>query len=402
MSTPYTVICHRCGKPTFVDLSRTISDQRCRSCKGFLQGVDVGMTERESGRRRKLVVKVAGAAGDEPQWQDQQAAVIPLRQRWPRFFQWVIGTGVVLIIVIFVRIGIMKWQEAAVGEAKSNFHQADPVKVEATNTGEWVDKATAVAKKVIAAKTVSELLPYLYHPEVDDDVIRRYYGTEETLPIGTDLNETDYVTAGGYKENVAAFQFIDTAGRNRAFVVVEKKDGMKVDWPSFVGLGEMSLKDYVRTAPAGVVVMRARARLGQYYNHFFSDTKRWISVRLCDVTDENVLHAYYDLTLPGADKLAEELPNPSDKVPRPDVPVVVVLKNPSGNVFSDQTQLIAFISTTWYLEDGLKPLIEHARKLDAVRNALSGDTPTPPPTPEKEEKPAPPQESPPGQQTPPP
>ena len=399
MSKPYTVICHRCGKPTFVDLSRTISDQRCRSCKGFLQGVDVGMTEREAGRKRKLVVKMAGAAGDEPHWEDQAGAVVPLRQRWPRFFRWVIGTGIVLIAVIFVRIGIMKWQESAGGEAKSNFRQSDPVKVDTINTGEWVDKATAVAKKVIAAKTVGELLPFLYHPEVDDDVIRRYYGSEGTLPLGTDLNETEYVTAGGYKENVAAFQFVDTAGRQRAFVVVEKKDGMKVDWPSFVGLGEMSLKEYIRTAPPGVVVMRARARLGQYYNHFFSDAKRWLSVRLCDVTDENVIHAYYDLSLPGADTLAEELPNPAGKVPRPDVPVVVVLKNPSGNVFSDQTQLIAFISTTWYLEDGLKPLIEHARKLDAVRNAMNGDTPQP----DKEEKPAPPPEyPPPAPQTPPP
>jgi hypothetical protein len=377
MSSSYTVICHRCGKPTFVDLSRTISDQRCRSCRGFLQGVDVRIGDRDPEMRRKLVVKLSGTAGREPVWQDEAAAVIPLRHRWPRFFRWVIWCSLIVILGIVVRIIQVQFQDDPLAKHKPPRRQEETVKVGVRSTPEWVEKATLVAKKALAAKTTDELLPHLYHPDVNEDVIRKYYTTEETLPLGSDLNEYEYVIPDGYKENVAAFSFTDTAGRNRYFVVVEKKDGMKIDWPSFVGLGEMSLKEYVRSMPPGVVVMRARARLGEYYNNYFADSKRWLSVRLCDVTDDNEVYAYYDRELPGSAELAEALPDPSAKVKRPDVPVIVVLKQPKGNIHADQAQIVAFISSTWYHEEGLSQIIEHARKLDEVRNALSGDTPAP-------------------------
>jgi hypothetical protein len=76
----YMVICHRCGKSTFVDLSKTISDQRCRSCRGFLQGVDVSGGQKQESRR-KMVVRVVGGAGQEPEWKDQEVPIVPIRQR---------------------------------------------------------------------------------------------------------------------------------------------------------------------------------------------------------------------------------------------------------------------------------------------------------------------------------
>ena len=378
----YTVICHRCGKPTFVDLSKTISDQRCRVCRGFLQGVDVSIGDRRAETHRKLVVRVAGAAGREPEWLDGEVPVVPIRQRWPRFFSRVVWCTVIVFAATMAKVMWDRWAASSRGETAPLLQQEEPVKVDVRLTEAWRVAATDLAKKALAATTVSELLPLLYHPEVDADVIRSYYGSEEKLPLGTDLIEDYYIPSGNYTENVVAFNFTDSAKRPRGFALIERKDGMKIDWPSLVGLGEMSVKDYVTQAPQGVVVMRARARLGQYYNDYFSDSKRWISVRLSDVTDDNVFHAYFDRLLPGSDEITA-LPDPEGKVPRPDSPVIVVLKHPKGNLASDQTQITSLIATTWYLQDGLKPYIEQARKLDEVREGTAQGTEksSPPPDP---------------------
>ncbi len=369
----FTVTCHRCGKPTFVDLDKTISDQRCTVCRGFLHGVDVSIGERRAHTHRRLVVKRAGRAGEEPVWQDQEEAIVPRRKRWPRFFRYLVWGGIAGFCTTIIWISVVRWRESLAGDRSPAFVQEKPAPVDVRLSDRWRKEATDFARRALSLETEGELLPLLYHPEVDDDVIRRYYATEETLPLGTDLVEQYYIPPGNSRENIVAFNFTDTAGRARAFVLVEKKDGMKIDWPSLVGLGEMSLKDYLRSTPKGVVVMRARARLGEYYNDYFNDSKRWLSVRLCDVTDEHVLHAYFDRDLPGAREVVQSLPDPADRVPRPDAPVIVVLKHPEANLASDQTQMIALLALTWYQEDGLKPLAEQARRLDEVRSATGAD-----------------------------
>jgi hypothetical protein len=377
MSRRYTVICHRCGKSTFVDLTKTVSDQRCRACRGFLQGVDVTVGEKPE-YHRKLVVKLTGTRGNEPVWCDQASAVIPIRQRWPRYYRWIVAGGLVIFLVAIFSVGYVKFRDSAHGNWPSLL-QAQPPPTDVRMTEEWRLKATAVARKALAAATVDELLPVLYHPEVGDDVIRRYYATEEPLPLGTDLVEAYIIPPGGaYEENVVAFQYLDAAKKPRAFVLVEKPGGMLVDWPSLVGLGEMSIKEYLRRSPAEVVVVRARARIGHYYNDYFSDSSKWLSIRLSDVTDENVIHGYYDRAMPAAAWMEQRFPNSEINPDVPDEPVIMVLKHPAGNLRSDQTRIVSLVATTWYHQEGLKPLIEQARKLDAVRSgAAPADTPPP-------------------------
>lgn len=380
----YTVICHRCGKSTFVDLTKTISDQRCRACRGFLQGVDVSIGDKPR-RHRKMVYKVAGDAGREPEWQDQPVAVIPRRQHWPRYYRWIICGGFILLLS---SIGFVSFRKSldSTRVHRTTFGQEEPEQVDVRFTKEWRLKATAEAKKALEAKDVDELLPLLFHPEVSDDVIRRYYATEEKLPLGSELEPTYVIRGSDSDENKVAFLFVDAAQRRRAFVLVEKPEGMKVDWPSLVGLGEMSLKEYLKTSPAEVVVLRARARIGHYYNDYFADSSRWLSIRLCDVTDENVLYGYVDRSAPIASMMENSFADPEGDRVKPDEPVIVVLKHPPGNAASNQTQIVSLVAMTWYQHGGLTPIIEQARAQDAARTgkAPPGQKPdqkeqTPPP-----------------------
>lgn len=396
----YTVICHRCGKSTFVDLSRTISDQRCRACRGFLQGVDVSIGDKHLESRRKLVVKVAGAAGREPEWHDQETPVIPIRQRWPRYYRWVMWSGL-LGFLTAIGLAAMRKFRTTLGGHREVIVQQVRAPTDVRLTEPWRVKATTLAERALAISEIEELLPLLYHPEVSDDVIRRYYATEETLPLGTDLVKEYYIPPGDSAENAVAFWFTDSAQRRRAFVIVEKPKGMVIDWPSLTGFGEMPLKQYLRTMPPGVVVLRARARIGHYYNHYFADSSKWLSIRLSDVTDENAFHGYVDRSLTIADAMETSFPSPEAGRDIPDKPVIVVLKHPPGNVQSDQTQIISLLATSWYYSGGLQPLIEQARKEDAVRTGLSSaeegnvETPAPPDKPPGESPPPAPEPAPP-------
>lgn len=400
----YTVICHRCGKSTFVDLSRTLSDQRCRACRGFLHGVDVSIGDKHAEKHRKLVVRMAGEGGREPEWQDQDAPVIPLRQRWPRFFRWVILGGLACFLSAIGYAALQNFR-STLGGHRELTGQLAPAMIDVRLTPEWRSKATSLAKKAMAAKTIEELLPMLFHPEVSDDVIRRYYSSEETLPLGKDLQE-DYIFPDGHAaENAVAFTFTDSADRGRAFVIVEKPGGFMLDWPSLVGLGEMPVKEYVKTMPSQVVVLRARARIGHYYNHFFADSSKWLSIRLSDVTDDNVFHGYADRSLNLAGYMESTFPNPETGKNFADKPVIVVLKHPSGNLQSDQTQILALFAVTWYLPGGLKDVIEQARKEDVVRSGTQvpekGEKePDAPPSPDEPQRKAPPAETPPAPPTP--
>ena len=221
---------------------------------------------------------------------------------------------------------------------------------------------------------------------MSDDVIRRYYASEEPLPLGTDLQEDYFIPPGDSDENAVAFSFMDAARHQRAFVIVEKPDGFRIDWPSLAGLGEMPVKQYVKTMPAQVVVLRARARLGHYYNHYFSDSSKWLSIRLSDVTDETVFHGYVDRALTVSTFMETTFPDPESDRNFPDKPVIVILKHPPGNLQSDQTQILGLLSITWYHPGGLQPLIEQARNEDAVRTGApvpGTEQKDPPPVPDK-------------------
>ncbi len=399
----YTVICHRCGKSTFVDLSRTLSDQRCRACRGFLQGVDVSVGGgKHAETHRKLVVRMAGEGGREPEWHDQDAPVIPVRQRWPRFFRWTVVGGLACFLSAIGYAALQKFR-STLGGHRELTGQLTPDKLDVRLTPEWRVRATAAAKKAMAAEDVEQLLPLLYHPEVGDDVIRRYYASEEKLPLGKDLQESYLYPDGASAENAVAFLFTDAADRNRAFVVVEKPDGFTIDWPSLVGLGEMPVKQYIKTMPSDVVVLRARARIGHYYNHYFADSRKWLSIRLSDVIDENVFHGYVDRSLNLAEFIGSTFPDSEKSKDIADKPVIIVLKHPAGNLQSDQTQIIGLLDVTWYQSGGLKPLIEQARKEDNVRTGASA------PDEEKQGSPKPPshekqpaENTPPGPTSPPP
>lgn len=164
-------------------------------------------------------------------------------------------------------------------------------------------------------------------------------------------------------------------------VVIEKPQGMFIDWPSMVGLGQISIRDFLRDQPGEAVALRVRARVGHYYNNDFSDTAKWLCLRLSDVTNENVVHGYVDRALPVAEALEKNLADPESGREVPDAALVVVIQRSPGNPGPDQARIVKLVSATWFHESGLPGLMAQA-DIAAAAAAAPASPPSGAPAPE--------------------
>lgn len=71
-----------------------------------------------------------------------------------------------------------------------------------------------------------------------------------------------------------------------------------IDWESLTGYGEMSFQDFRTQRPAKPVVMRAYVRLFEYYNFEFSDSKKYLCIKLMSENGESSVYAYCERGTP--------------------------------------------------------------------------------------------------------
>jgi hypothetical protein len=65
-----------------------------------------------------------------------------------------------------------------------------------------------------------------------------------------------------------------------------------VDWESLTGYGEMSFREFRAQRPTKPVTLRAYARLFEYFNFEFSDSSKYLCVKLTSENGESSIYAY--------------------------------------------------------------------------------------------------------------
>ena len=65
-----------------------------------------------------------------------------------------------------------------------------------------------------------------------------------------------------------------------------------VDWESLTGYGEMSFQEFRAQRPTKPVLMRAYVRLFEYYNFEFSDSKKYLCIKLMSESGGSSVYAY--------------------------------------------------------------------------------------------------------------
>ena len=80
-----------------------------------------------------------------------------------------------------------------------------------------------------------------------------------------------------------------------------------VDWESLTGYGEMSFQDFRTKRPTTPVLMRSYVRLFEYYNYEFSDSKKYLCIKLLSESGDNSVYAYCERGTPLAQWIERDL-----------------------------------------------------------------------------------------------
>ncbi len=80
-----------------------------------------------------------------------------------------------------------------------------------------------------------------------------------------------------------------------------------VDWESLTGYGEMSFQEFRTKRPTNPVLMRTYVRLFEYYNYEFTNSKKYLCIKLLSESGDNSVYAYCERGTPLAQWIERDL-----------------------------------------------------------------------------------------------
>jgi hypothetical protein len=124
-----------------------------------------------------------------------------------------------------------------------------------------------VLEQFLAATTLEDRLKLVVNAKAVEEPMRHYY---EKHPAGAVPHEQ---IEHGLKsqENFTEFRVVLKDGTKRFAAVVPTPEGPKVDWPSFVALGDLDWEQMRQTRPTTPVLMRVLAAPAANFTGHFSD-----------------------------------------------------------------------------------------------------------------------------------
>lgn len=134
------------------------------------------------------------------------------------------------------------------------------------------------------------------------------------------------------------------------FVVAMERtpDGIKVDWETFTGQGEMSWEDFVTQRPTTPVLMRVSMRADDYFNVDFPDSSTHACYRLTAHQDTHRLYGYVERGSPVHAQLATRM-----RV-NPRIMPTLRLKFPEGSTSADQVEIAEIVADGWLVTENTR------------------------------------------------
>ena len=156
-----------------------------------------------------------------------------------------------------------------------------------------VVQALALLDQYWKAETWQARVPMVAHSEQVAAMMKDYYetqGAKDPVPGGL-ISKARYQIDG-----TEILYFSYTSNRPTGSLEVAMLRGPQgdflLDWESLTGYGEMSFQDFRTKRPAKPVFMRAYVRLFEYYNFEYSDSKKYLCIKLTSENGESSVYAY--------------------------------------------------------------------------------------------------------------
>lgn len=288
---------------------------------------------------------------ENPWEQEPPEEVVEQSDRGRLVWQLVAGTVVFAVMVIWVALTFREKPKTQVPgpvdqAAGSGQEQADKPESPGETDGQpWYDsdEIKAVCRAFLEAGSVDDLLDHVRNRDELEEVIRRYYSENSwEAPGMRDCSITASLNQNDIKAAVASVA-TKRSGKKQLFIC-ETKDGLKVDWESWVGHSEMAWQDIMKEKPTRPVMVRAVLSHVDYYNMEFRDDRRWKSYRLVSADGEHVLYAYIDMQDQRQARWIEII----SRIGLGEFFVTLTIRYPEGSASHNQVMIGDWITDGWF------------------------------------------------------
>jgi len=226
-------------------------------------------------------------------------------------------------------------------------------------------ETTEVMTKFLEALTIKDVRPYLREPDRVWPLVEAHNARTpwkpfivRRIPTKTEVRLNRGLMAGE----------VEVDDYQRFVVAMERTpDGIKVDWETFTGQGDMSWDDFVSRRPTTPVLMRVALRPDDYYNLDFPDATTHACYQLTSHRDTHRLFGYVERGSPVHAQLSARTSN------NPRLLITIRLRFPVGSKTSDQVEIAEIVADGWLVtestraKDGATPAATPAatRRTDA-------------------------------------
>lgn len=314
--------------------------------------VDPVKEEKDTRKSRKVRKKRRQKPTDE-EWQPDKAEIDSSEGRRGNVIWQLVAGAVLFVATILVIVWAMRTQqneepaEALAIEAQPMVPEDPALSEEGAEKVElWFDKdeVEKLLKALMEAKTVEKILPLVRNRVELEEKIRAYHGRNPLVAKGFkrwNLNQVFQDDAG----NALSLSVVTNQFDAQWVSVVETDEGPKVDWESWVGAGDLSWEELMKTKPSEPILMRVILGDVNYYNMLYSDDQEWKSLRLASPDGDQVIYGYVRLR----SELADQLARLFAVIEGGQCRSIVRISYPEGAVGASQVEIQELVSADWFL-----------------------------------------------------
>jgi len=160
-------------------------------------------------------------------------------------------------------------------------------------SSEEVVQALAVLEQYWKTESWQGRIPLVAHSERVTALMKDYYETQGAKdPVPGALVSKARYDIDGTEILYFSYNCSRPTGSLEIAMLRGPQGKFVIDWESLTGYGEISFQEFRSKRPAKPVLMRAYVRLFEYYNFEFSDSKKYLCIKLMSENGDNAVYAY--------------------------------------------------------------------------------------------------------------
>lgn len=207
--------------------------------------------------------------------------------------------------------------------------------------GPSADEPQSVLEQFLNAATVDEKLVLVNDSVQVEPAMRAYYQTHQVGAMSYKHIERQVISGGSFSE----FRVVMRDGTRKFAAVVTTPEGPRVDWASFVALGDLEWEQMRQKRPAKPVLMRVLASSANHFTGAFSDSSKLSCV--CFVPAGNPSASPVYGYIPTGSDLGRQILSWLASGGGEPVPLTVKLCYPEGAVSHDQAWISEVVVPGW-------------------------------------------------------